>query len=279
MANVQELVPIKCTLPESVKNNFQLYVLSDCHIGDANCDMEVLTKIVDTIKNTPTMYCVLLGDIMNTALKASKSDIYTETMNVAQAQQKALELLSPIKDKILAITPGNHENRVWREVGVDITLWLAEKLGLESVYRNDGLVLTIQFGKDVNGKPYRFNVFGQHGAYGGGRKLGAAMNAIEDMDGIVGNADLYIRAHTHNAVQGSRKVFFVNEYGNMECKIKYYYNSPSVLRYTTNNRSSYAFEKGYKPCNDDPMYLNIRAVSSRQGSRVEKAFKVDKIML
>lgn len=274
MANIQELVPIKCTLPESVKNNFQLYVLSDCHIGDANCDMEVLTKIVDTIKNTPTMYCVLLGDIMNTALKTSKSDIYTETMNVAQAQQRALELLLPIKDKILAITPGNHENRVWREVGVDITLWLAEKLGLESVYRDGAIALNVKFGRDVDGKPFHLNVFGQHGQYGGGRKLGSAMNALEDLDGIVCNADIYLRAHTHQQVQGSRKVFMFNQYGNPECKIKYYYNSPSVLYY-----GGYALDKGYKPSNDDPAYLNIKAVSTRKGSKTLKSFKIDKIML
>lgn len=272
----QDILPIHVDLPDTVGNNFQLYVLSDVHLGDPHCDVPVLKKIVEKIKNTPTMYCILLGDILNTALKTSKSDIYKETLNVTQAQKLAMELLYPIKDKILAMVPGNHENRVWRETGVDIGLWLAEKLEIQDKYRNEAIALSVTFGKDVNGRRYRLNIFGQHGAYGGGRKLGSALNALEDLDGIVANADLFVRAHTHNAVQGSRKVYTFNQLGNLESKVKYYFNSPSVLNY---GDGSYGLEKGYKPTNDDPMYLNIRAVSTRQGTRTERAFKIDKIYL
>ena len=81
---------------------------------------------------------------------------------------------------------------------------------MQDKYRNNALALTIDFGKDNNGRPYKLSVFGQHGAYGSGRKLGSAMSAAEDLDGIVANADLYVRAHTHSPVKGSRKVFTFN---------------------------------------------------------------------
>lgn len=269
---MEEIKPIKINLEEH--NNIQIYVLSDMHIGDSNADLPTLKKIIEHIKNTPNMYVILLGDILNTALKTSKSDIYSETLNVMEAQKLALELLFPIKDKILAMTPGNHENRVWKEVGVDLSLWLAEKLSVQDRYRNNNIALTIQFGSDVNGNPFRLNIFGQHGAYGGGRRLGAAMNALEDLDGIVGNADIYIRAHTHQPIQGSRNIFLFDDKGNMHRRTKYYFNSPSVLNY-----GGYAAEKGYKPTDDTPCCLNIRAVSTRKGSKVDKAFKIDKVML
>lgn len=269
---MEEIKPIKINLEED--NNIQIYVLSDMHIGDANADLPTLKKIIEHIKNTSNMYVILLGDILNTALKTSKSDIYSETLNVMEAQKLALELLLPIKDKILAMTPGNHENRVWKEVGVDLSLWLAEKLSVQDRYRNNNIALTIQFGSDVNGNPFRLNIFGQHGAYGGGRRLGAAMNALEDLDGIVGNADIYIRAHTHQPIQGSRNIFLFDDKGNIHRRTKYYFNSPSVLNY-----GGYAAEKGYKPTDDTPCYLNIRAVSTRKGSKIDKAFKIDKVML
>lgn len=269
---MEEIKPIKINLEED--NNIQIYVLSDMHIGDANADLPTLKKIIEHIKNTSNMYVILLGDILNTALKTSKSDIYSETLNVMEAQKLALELLLPIKDKILAMTPGNHENRVWKEVGIDLSLWLAEKLEVQDRYRNNNIALTIQFGSDVNGNPFRLNIFGQHGAYGGGRRLGAAMNALEDLDGIVGNADIYIRAHTHQPIQGSRNIFLFDDKGNIHRRTKYYFNSPSVLNY-----GGYAAEKGYKPTDDTPCYLNIRAVSTRKGSKVDKAFKIDKVML
>ena len=269
---MEEIKPIKINLEEN--NNIQIYVLSDMHIGDSNADLPTLKKIIEHIKNTPNMYVILLGDILNTALKTSKSDIYSETLNVMEAQKLALELLFPIKDKILAMTPGNHENRFWKEVGVDLALWLAEKLGVQDRYRNNNIALTIQFGSDVNGNPFRLNIFGQHGAYGGGRRLGAAMNALEDLDGIVGNADIYIRAHTHQPIQGSRNIFLFDDKGNIHRRTKYYFNSPSVLNY-----GGYAAEKGYKPTDDTPCYLNIRAISTRKGSKVEKRFLIDKVMI
>ena len=269
---MEEIKPIKINLEED--NNIQIYVLSDMHIGDANADLPTLKKIIEHIKNTSNMYVILLGDILNTALKTSKSDIYSETLNVMEAQKLALQLLLPIKDKIIAMTPGNHENRVWKEVGIDLSLWLAEKLEVQDRYRNNNIALTIQFGSDVNGNPFRLNIFGQHGAYGGGRRLGAAMNALEDLDGIVGNADIYIRAHTHQPIQGSRNIFLFDDKGNIHRRTKYYFNSPSVLNY-----GGYAAEKGYKPTDDTPCYLNIRAISTRKGSKVEKFFKIDKVML
>lgn len=115
-----EIKPIQTKL--DVGNNLKLYVLSDTHIGDANADINTLKRIINYIKDTPECYCILLGDILNTALKTSKSDIYSETLSIADAQKLAVELLSPIKDKIIAMSPGNHENRVWREVGVDLSL-------------------------------------------------------------------------------------------------------------------------------------------------------------
>lgn len=255
-------------------NNIRLYVLSDVHLGSTQCNVDRFKEIVENISKDDNMYVILLGDILDTALKNSKTDIYSTSLSLAESQKLAVEILTPIKHKIIGMTPGNHENRVWKEVGVDLSLWLAEKLGLEDVYRNNGIALSISFGKDTNGHPYRLNVFGQHGAYGGGRKLGSAMNALEDLDGIVGNADIYIRAHTHSPVSGRRDIYDFNDKGNIVRRSKYYFNSPSVLEY-----GGYAYDKGYRPQNSEAKYLNIRAYNERKGSKLVKSFKIDEIML
>lgn len=279
MTEELEMQPIRKELGEDI-NRFNLYVLSDTHIGSKEYDESVVKDIINFIKNTPNTYCILLGDILDTALKNSKTDIYSETMTTFEAQRKAIELLTPIKDKIIGMTAGNHENRVWKEAGIDLSLWLAEKLGIESLYRNNGLLLNITFGKDTCGHPFIINIFGQHGAYGGGRKLGSAMNALEDLDGIVANADLYIRAHTHSPVRGSRDVYVFNHRGGLEKKTKYYFNSPSVLKY-----GGYAYNKGYRPQDYTPCYLSIsgsstqRTDSPRGRRALERRLKIDTIML
>ena len=105
------MTPIKLNLPIE-ENNLRLYVLSDMHLGSSEADVPTLKRIIEHIKQDPNMRVILLGDILDTALKNSKTDIYSETMSIADAQKLAIELLTPIKDKIIGMTPGNHENRV-----------------------------------------------------------------------------------------------------------------------------------------------------------------------
>ena len=100
------------------------------------------------------------------------------------------------------------------------------------------------------------------------------MNALEDLDGVVGNADLYIRAHTHSPVRGSRDIFLFDDKGNVSKRTKYYFNSPAVLKY-----GGYAYDKGYRPQDNTPCYLNINGVCKRESSKLIKKFKIDTIML
>ena len=273
MEQQDEIIPIKVKI-ENEENYLRLYVLSDLHIGDSLCDIKKIKEVVDFIKKDRNMYVILLGDILNTALANSKSDIYSEVMNISEAQKLAVELLSPIKDRILAMVSGNHENRVWRETGLDLSLWMAEKLGCEDKYRLGGLALTVDFGKTPKNRKYRLKIFGQHGSRGG-RKLGGPLSAVEEMDGIVSNADIYIMGHTHQSVQGERRVYQFNSQGNLEVQHKCYFNVPAFLKY-----GGYGYEKGYKPGSDLPCYLNIRPYCTYDEKKTQyEHFKIDKIIM
>lgn len=118
---MEEITPIKVKL-QTEGNIIKIFPLSDLHIGSAECDIKLIKETIEFIKNTKDCYVILLGDILDTALKNSKTDIYSETLSLADSQKLAVELLTPIKDKIIAMTPGNHENRVWKEVGIDLSL-------------------------------------------------------------------------------------------------------------------------------------------------------------
>lgn len=270
---MEEIKNIKVKL-QTEKNEFKIMVLSDLHIGDQSCDLKSIQKAIDFIKNDANCYCILNGDLVNNALKDSKSDIYSEKLTMYEQQQLIIKLLEPIKDKILVISPGNHENRTFKSVGVDITLWMANRLGIEDKYANEAYLLNIIFGKNNNKNPYRYTIFGQHGEYGGGRRLGSAMNALEDLSGIVTNADCYIRSHTHQPITGRRRAFKVNDFGNTESYSLFFYSAPSFL-----NWGGYAARKGYKASDNSPSYLQIRAFSQREGTKLKNKYLTDVIML
>lgn len=270
---MDEIKPVKVRL-DTEESNIRVYVLSDLHIGDPHCNIAKIKKVVEYIKNDKQMYVILLGDILNTALANSKSDIYGEMMNSGEARKLTTELLSPIKDRIVGMVGGNHESRMYREVGVDLSALLAESLGCLDKYSLGGILSVIEFGKNPQGHPYRVKIFGQHGSRGG-RKLGGSMNALEDMDSIVVNADIYVMGHTHQNLQGGRTGYYVNDKGGIEKIYKYYFNAPAFLEY-----GGYGYEKGYKPGDTEPCYLNIRAYNVYNDKRNYKnTLKIDKVML
>lgn len=170
---------------------------SDLHLGDPHFDRQKFLGYRDWVQSKPNAFVTLNGDIMNTAIKSSVSDIYSETMNPRDCLKAAVSLFEPIKDKILCVVNGNHERRIYKEAGFDISELLAQQLGV--YYAGDEAYLKIKVGKATgtkgNGKPIVYTMYQTHG-WGGGKTAGAKVNNLSYMANIV-LADIYIASHTH----------------------------------------------------------------------------------
>ena len=123
---------IKCDLPYA--DVIEVHPLSDMHIGDHQCDIKLIMERIEYIKNTPTAYAILDGDLMDTAIASSIGDTYAATLQPMEQLKKCVEIFAPIKDKILAVLPGNHENRVYKSDGLDLTELMCNQLGIEDRY-------------------------------------------------------------------------------------------------------------------------------------------------
>lgn len=174
--------------------------LADTHIGDAHCDMDLIMTTVNGILDMPNCYTILDGDLMNTAIAGSKSDSYNETMTPSEQLRKCAEIFGDLADagKILAVLPGNHEERISRVAGVDMTELLCRELRIPEVYSPTSSLVFLRFGHNQKkGKKYKivYSIYVNHGR-GGGRRTGGKVNSLEDMARIV-TADIYIMGHTH----------------------------------------------------------------------------------
>lgn len=189
---------IKCDLPSDMEM-MELHPLSDLHIGDNLCDFQLIQRTLDHIKNTPNAYCILGGDLMDTAIATSVGDTYGANLQPMQQLEVCVKLFEPIKDKILCIVPGNHENRIYKTDGIDITAIMAAQLGLQGKYSATSSLLFIRLGEDSTLGHHRrkvcYTLYCYHGS-GGGKKEGGKINRLADMATIV-DADLYIMGHTH----------------------------------------------------------------------------------
>lgn len=189
-------------------------------------------------------------------------------MSMADQQELLIDLLYPIKDKILMMTQGNHEYRSSLLCGIDPLRYVARSLGLLDTgrYCEDSYIITLLFGKR-NGTDKMTNtyvIYGIHGGSGGGRRAGSTVNALEDMNKIIPNADLYLHSHTHTQILYPDSIFLYNQTSKtLQKHYRTYYNTNSFVEY-----GGYAEKKGYKPTDTNPNVLRIRMV--RDGGQMRK---------
>ncbi len=125
-----------------------IYPLGDLHVGSPQFNQELFEKWVTIVENDPYAKIVLLGDLINNAIKSSKSNCYEEVIPPSKQKEYLEEKLSPIKDKILGVIGGNHENRSKREVDGDPLYDVMGWLGLRHLYRPNVCFMKLVFGRN-----------------------------------------------------------------------------------------------------------------------------------
>lgn len=190
-----ELVYYHRRLPKDIET-LSLIPLSDAHFGAPNFSLRHFNATINYIKEHPSVYCILNGDLLDTALPSSVGDIFAQVDTPQKQRDWMISKLLPIKDKVLAMTTGNHENRIYKVAGFDVSKDIADALGCP--YRPEGMLLKISFGGGNSrhpDAPYTYFVHFQHG-YGGARTDGAKLTKGQRQSTYV-HADAYIMAHDH----------------------------------------------------------------------------------
>ncbi len=187
---------IRITLPRDMKTA-EIIPLADLHIGDAMSDWEHIQKQLDYIKRTPNCYCILGGDLMDTAIASSIGDTYGANLQPMKQLEFCTKLFADIAPKTLCVLHGNHENRVYKSDGIDMTRIMCDQLGIGEKYTETTALLFVELGNDahVHNRQICYTIYATHGS-GGGRKEGGKINRLVDLSNIV-DADIYICAHTH----------------------------------------------------------------------------------
>lgn len=245
--------PIKCDLPFA--EQIEIHPLADLHMGDINADFKLIMKKIEYIKNTPNAYCILDGDLMDTAIASSVGDTYGASLQPMEQLNQCVKIFEPIKDKIIAVLPGNHEHRVYKTDGLDITALLCSQLGIREKYSPTTALLFVRFGMQKGRNHNRrqlYTIYVTHGS-GGGRREGGKINRLADLACIV-DADIYIHAHTHLPVIFKESYFRVSGANSSVAEVdKLFVNTAAALTY-----GGYGDAQGYKPASRSypVIYLN-----------------------
>ena len=235
--------------------------ISDVHIGDKTADLKAFKEVLDRIKNEPNTYTILNGDLCNVALKNSKSDVYSDDLTPMEQVIRVLNFLEPIKDKILVLSTGNHEDRITKDTNIDILYLVAKQLHIEQVYSNTWWYLYLTFGHSSKGRPMLYTITGYHG-YGGGSTTGGKANKVKKMSQVV-LADIYIMSHVHEPIN-TKGIIFTPDYQHKTIikKEMYYCISNSFVEY----EGSYAEKMGLIPGNTG--ISEIQLDGTKKGARL-----------
>lgn len=252
---------IRCDLPYA--ELIELHPMSDLHIGDSECDYKSILDKIEYIKNTVNAYCILDGDLMDTAIASSIGDTYAANLQPMEQLKHCVKIFEPIKDKILVVLPGNHENRVYKSDGIDITEVMCNQLGISDRYSPTTALLFIRFGEQRQHKrPQLYTVYVTHGS-GGGRREGGKVNKLADLASIV-DADIFIHGHTHLPLAFRESFFRVSGANSSVALVdKLFVNTAASLNY-----GGYGDKQGYKPASKESPIIYLDGTKRRMWAQL-----------
>jgi len=179
--------------------------LADLHIGSASVDYDLLQRDINYIAATPNCYAILAGDCAQFIghldkrfdARAMTEEALRNIGNLWVWQcQKVAEFLKPIKDKIIASVPGNHEQKggggnmdvhrqIWAELGKDMRYCLTAMGSVRfQIYRSS---CKAAFNCD----------FLIHHGRGAARTEGAKKNVLVSLLNDFPHWDVYFTGHSH----------------------------------------------------------------------------------
>lgn len=177
--------------------HIRIYPICDLHKGDKHANIarwRIQKKKILTEQNS---FCVLDGDLLNTATKTGKSDPYNEVASPHEQKEWLIEELGDLveADKILCVLPGNHEDRVKKDSDQYILWDVSRVLGIGHLYRQNLAFLSLHVGERSDGRQI---------AYSGLVTHGKSKNKDVKYTGYYDNIDFYIFAHLHDLEAGKK---------------------------------------------------------------------------
>lgn len=228
---------ITTSIPET--DELTIFPIGDLHIGSPHFERKILEKHLKEIDNTPNSRIILMGDLAEVATKTSVgAGVYEQDQNGQQQMMLAKSILYPYKDIIDCIVGGNHEERIRKDSGFDLSLYFAQLMGLEDKYANYQGVVQYNIGSRI------FDISVWHGA-GGGSTAGGAMNRLVKQSQTI-IADVYLMGHVHQRQAYSKQLYVPNKkHDKIDLVQQYFVITGSALTH----ENSYAEMAGFAPSN------------------------------
>jgi len=214
----------------SSPNEVHVYPIGDVHKGAHGFDKRAFQRYIEKIENDPMAVVVVLGDLIDNATQGSKGCVFSQREMPQKQIETIIEMLTPIKEKIIFFTIGNHEERTFRQTGSDPGYTMCLGLGCLDKYNYVHGYITI----NACGKAYK--IYATHNIGKSESKIKTTARAHPDCDLIIGG-----HIHTPKVVLVHQQLY--------SGKIKTQY---AMICNAWLNDESYAISAAYEPTGMNP---------------------------
>lgn len=218
-----------------------LVFIGDWHIGTVDFDIEEAIKVVNYVLKTPNARLFCLGDMMNTAILNSVSNMFEDIAYPQEQWKVFVSLLKQVanQEKLVVTHTGNHERRVGRNTGIDPVEQATEAMNAKHTYAPyyADTMLNLKCPYTKSGK-FTFPLITHHGDSGNPEN-----NSSTNQETLV-NAI----GHTHNFKAYTKTKIIINKKGQRAKKDELNIVIPA------SGGGQYGYEKGYRPLNKCPYY-------------------------
>lgn len=182
-------------VPKKGQDYAEVVFLGDCHLGSPQFDRQRFLNMVEyCVKNN--IYVFLMGDLIEMSTRDSVGAGVYEQEFIGQSQyEQMVTILQPLAKKklILGLLDGNHEERVYKMTGVDVSKMMARELGVK--YLGDACWNKFTVGKQS------YSIYSLHGRTGS-RFDGTALLALERISTSF-FCDLVVMGHAHKLISST----------------------------------------------------------------------------
>lgn len=181
---------VEVEISSSKHPKVELIHLTDLQIGAKSFKEKRFKEYRDWILDDPDRFVMLGGDIIDAATVLSVASPYENTAEPGRQVEESVELLKPLRGRILGYVGGNHERRTAKTYG-DAGRVIATLLKIP--YSRGVQNIDIKYGRH---QPFKISLW--HGA-GSARTKGAKAQLLHRFMGQ-GDSMLYCIGHLHDVV-------------------------------------------------------------------------------
>jgi hypothetical protein len=176
----------------------------DNHVGSTHCDLALFKNHLSWVLKEPRARALFMGDNIDCGTRDSVgASVYEQSEIIDEQVAEWCDLISPLvkAGKVIGTHSGNHEDRVFKQTGFNLTKAMADKVGIK--YFGASVIHYAQVGNQ------NYTIYSTHGA-SGSRLPHTKIKAVLDRANMV-DAEIYLMGHLHQLSHHVRQFYAMDK--------------------------------------------------------------------